>query len=83
MTAPEFYDLDDELTTARKRAKWDADAAAIANAQERIAKLEAALTTIRDTLPLQNDEYARHVFRVAANALEPEGDAAKGSPTER
>ena len=38
---------------------------------ERINELEAALTTIRDTLPLQNDAYARMVFRVAANALEP------------
>lgn len=38
---------------------------------DRIDELEAALTTIRDTLPLQHDAYARMVFRVAANALEP------------
>lgn len=38
----------------------------------RIAELEAALTEIRDTLPLVNDEYARRVFRIAANAVEPE-----------
>jgi hypothetical protein len=35
-------------------------------------RLEAALTEIRDLMPLQNDEYARRVFRIAANALEPE-----------
>jgi hypothetical protein len=33
----------------------------------------AALTTIRDTLPERNDAYARLVFAVAAEALEPEG----------
>lgn len=39
---------------------------------ERTARFEAALTEIRDILPIQNDEYARRVFRIAANALEPE-----------
>lgn len=37
-----------------------------------IDRLEAALVTIRDTLPLANDEYAQLVFKTAANALEPE-----------
>ncbi len=37
----EWYDKDDALTTARKRAKWDEDAAAIAQAQDRISELEA------------------------------------------
>lgn len=32
----------------------------------------AALTTIRDTLPVQQDAYARLVFATAAEALEPE-----------
>jgi hypothetical protein len=40
-------------------------------AHKRIAELEAALTEIRDILPLVNDEYARRVFRIAANAVEP------------
>lgn len=39
---------------------------------ERIIELEAALTEIRGILPLVNDEYARRIFRIAANALEPE-----------
>lgn len=38
---------------------------------KRIAELEAALTTIRDTLPIEQDNYSRHVFNVAAEALEP------------
>jgi hypothetical protein len=42
------------------------------NALQSADRFEAALTTIRDTLPLQNDEYARRVFAVAAEALEPE-----------
>ena len=29
-------------------------------------RLAAALTEIRDILPLQNDEYARRVFAIAA-----------------
>ncbi len=44
----EWYDKDDALTTARKRAKWDEDAAAIAQAQDRIAELEAALKPFAD-----------------------------------
>ena len=47
---------------AKEFARLDAD----------VARYEAALTEIRDLLPLQNDEYARQVFRIAANALEPE-----------
>lgn len=46
------------------------DARELEAAAEHIEELEAALTTIRDTLPLENDEYARRVFAVAANALE-------------
>jgi hypothetical protein len=38
---------------------------------KRIDELEAALTEIRDILPLVNDEYARRVFAIAANTLEP------------
>lgn len=44
----------------------------IADMMMRIERLEVALATIRDTLPLINDEYARMVFKTAANALEPE-----------
>ena len=36
-------------------------------------RLSAALTEIRDILPLQNDEYARRIFRISADALEPDG----------
>jgi hypothetical protein len=35
-------------------------------------RMAAALTEIRDILPIQNDEYARRVFAIAAEALEPE-----------
>jgi uncharacterized protein with ATP-grasp and redox domains len=41
-------------------------------AADRIDVLEAALTTIRDTLPIVQDNYSRRVFAVAAEALEPE-----------
>lgn len=44
--------------------------------RERLAEYEAALTSIRDVLPLENDVYARRVFTIAANALEPEGTSA-------
>ena len=37
-----------------------------------IDRYEAALTTIRDTLPERQDAYARLVFATAAEALEPE-----------
>ena len=40
--------------------------------RDRVDELEAVLTTIRDLLPLKNDEYARRILRLAANALEPE-----------
>ncbi len=43
-----------------------------ASLEDRIAELEAALTTIRDTLPIEQDNYSRRVFAIAANALEPE-----------
>ena len=38
----------------------------------RIDRLEAALTEIRDLLPIEVDNYSRRVFAVAANALEPD-----------
>ncbi len=44
-----------------------------------IDRLQAALTTIRDVLPERQDAYARLVFAIAANALEPE--AGKLSPS--
>ena len=42
----EWHDYIDALTTARKHAKWDDDAAAIANAQERISDLERRLKEV-------------------------------------
>jgi hypothetical protein len=36
----------------------------------RIAALEAALTEIRDLLPIEQDNYSRRVFAIAADALE-------------
>lgn len=38
---------------------------------ERIGKLSAALTEIRDLLPIEQDNYSRRVFNIAADALEP------------
>ena len=38
----------------------------------RADRFEAALTEIRDLLPIEQDNYSRRVFSVAANALEPE-----------
>jgi hypothetical protein len=38
----------------------------------RIDELEAALTEIRDLLPIEQDNYSRRVFAIAADALEPE-----------
>ncbi len=46
----EWHDLEDALTTARKRVKWDDDAAAIAKAQDRIAALEATLREFADAV---------------------------------
>lgn len=43
-------------------------------APEKIARLEAALTEIRDMLPLVQDEYSRRVFKIACSALEPGSD---------
>lgn len=40
--------------------------------REKADRYEEALTRIRDTLPEQQDAYARLVFATAANALEPE-----------
>ena len=41
-------------------------------AKTRVAELEAALTSIRDLLPIEQDNYALRVFAIAANALEPD-----------
>jgi hypothetical protein len=43
-------------------------------ASEALDRMEAALTTIRDTLPERQDAYARLVFATAAEALEPEAN---------
>lgn len=42
------------------------------NQEYRIGLLEEILTTIRDTLPIVQDNYSRQVFRLAAGALEPD-----------
>ncbi len=64
----EWYDKDDALTTARKRAKWDEDAAAIAQAQDRIAELEAALKPFAQLLLSETtdeiDPAGMYVLRV-------------------
>ena len=46
-----------DLDAARKHAKWDADAAAIAWAQDRIEDLEAALQRL-DDLGIREDRVA-------------------------
>lgn len=38
--------------------------------RERIDELEAALTEIRDLLPVEQDNYSRRVFNIAADTLE-------------
>jgi hypothetical protein len=48
------------------------DGATHREALEKIDRLEAALTAIRDLLPIVQDNYSRRVFAIAADALEPE-----------
>jgi hypothetical protein len=51
----EWYDKDDALAIARRRAKWDEDAAAIARAQDEIERLTAMVRYAADqgvTFPL-------------------------------
>jgi hypothetical protein len=50
---------------------YSADAERLDSIADEIDRLQAALTEIRDIMPLQNDEYARKVFAIAANTLEP------------
>lgn len=70
--------IDNLVTRLRGRARFCEDRGEVKTpdllfaAANEIERLEAALTTIRDTLPVTNDEYARHVFRTAANTLEPD-----------
>ena len=42
----------------------------VAAEREACAELEAALTEIRDLLPIEQDNYSRRVFNIAADALE-------------
>lgn len=58
--------MDDARETIQLRDKR------IAEIEERNAELEAALTEIRDLLPIEQDNYSRRVFAVAAEALEPD-----------
>jgi hypothetical protein len=46
--------------------------ALLREAIERIRSLEADLTEIRDLLPNEPDAYSRRVFKIAANAVEPD-----------
>ena len=42
----------------------------IGRQEKRIAELEAALTEIRDLLPIEQDNYSRRVLNIAADILE-------------
>lgn len=55
-----------------QRYRADEMAYLVRDLRSRIAELESALTSIRDLLPIEQDNYSRRVFAVAANALEPE-----------
>lgn len=60
---------EDAVAARRER---DTAVATVALREQRIEELEAALTEIRDLLPIVQDNYSRRVFAVAAEALEPD-----------
>lgn len=67
MQAQAAMDAEGRRETARLRAEKRCAAL-----EERNAELEAALTEVRDILPIVQDNYSRRVFAVAADALEPD-----------